>query len=75
MATKEELIDLRKNWTAPKSICTCGHSGDGVNSSHADNITFGVYGHGRCYVTGCNCKKFTWAKFTALFEKLVEMTI
>ena len=44
----------------PKSICTCGHTGDGPNSQHADR--YGI-GHGACTVEGCNCKQFTWDRF------------
>jgi len=48
-----------------KSMCTCGHAGDGdpktaprppVISHHA-----GPLGHGYCLVAGCDCEKFTWA--------------
>ena len=44
----------------PKSVCTCGHTGDGPNSQHADSIS---HGHGRCTVEGCDCEQFTWARF------------
>jgi hypothetical protein len=51
----------------PKSICTCGHLGDGEGSAHA-----GPIGHGRCLVPGCGCTKFTWLRFTEQGEQLIE---
>lgn len=49
----------------PKSICVCGHSGDGPNSYHADNAF--VLGHGPC--SCCDgCVKFTWARWSAHYE-------
>ena len=42
-----------------KSMCECGHPGDGEGSSHA-----GINGHGRCMVEGCDCIQFTWVRFT-----------
>jgi len=39
----------------PKSMCRCGHTGDGPNSEHANAIALG---HGAC--TQCNCVQFTW---------------
>lgn len=42
-----------------KSMCFCGHPGDGEGSSHA-----GIIGHGRCMVEGCDCIQFTWQRFT-----------
>jgi hypothetical protein len=45
-----------------KSICACGHLGDGVPSSHA-----GIEGHGGCMVDGCPCQRFTWSGWTKEF--------
>ena len=45
----------------PKSICVCGHTGDGVDSLHADTL---IKGHGACKVPGCDCKRFTWDRWT-----------
>lgn len=44
-----------------KSVCTCGHIGDGPDSQHADSTI--AAGHGGCTVDGCDCEQFTWAKF------------
>lgn len=47
------------NWAGPKSICTCGHAGDGDNSAHAGSI-----GHGECLLCSSGkCRKFTWCGF------------
>ena len=43
----------------PKSVCRCGHTGDGGNSAHLDTLQ---KGHGPC--TDCTCKQFTWQSFT-----------
>ena len=54
----------------PKSICACGHTGDGPNSQHiTDGESLGSLpadddpnqGHGAC--TGCDCQKFIWKGF------------
>ena len=67
----------KHNWNpitfvGPKSICSCGHTGDGPNSQHADRY---AEGHGFCQVTGpdkattCSCRQFTWVKWTPEFAK------
>jgi len=53
-----------------KSICECGHSGDGSGSAHGDRI-LGL-GHGRCLVPGCSCTQFTWKGFTLEFTRLLD---
>lgn len=45
---------------SPKSVCMCGHDGDGPGSPHG-----GIIGHGPCYASGCACKKFTWKAYNA----------
>lgn len=50
-----------------KSICQCGHKGDGDNSEHD-----GYNGHGKCNVKGCNCNRFTWKSFIPEFLKLLK---
>lgn len=60
------------NNRGPKSICTCGHSGDGPDSDHgSDNEILSQVcpGHGRCTVPGCECERFTWAGFLPKFEQ------
>ena len=50
------------SYKEPKSVCACGHPGDGPDSQHT-----GVNGHGACFHAGCKCKQFTWSRFTAAF--------
>jgi hypothetical protein len=54
--------------SAPKSICRCGHTGDGANSEHAGLI---ARGHGRCLAPGCDCEKFSWAGPTEQFKQFM----
>ena len=57
-------------WFNPKSICACGHTGDGGNSQHLDGLQ---RGHGRCKVDGCNCAQFTWVGWTEHAEKMLSL--
>lgn len=41
-----------------RSVCVCGHTGDGTDSEHE---TIAAPGHGKC--TQCACDKFTWLGF------------
>ncbi len=56
----------------PKSICACGHTGDGPDSQHITEApSLGSLpadgdpnqGHGACTVDGCSCQKFSWKGF------------
>ena len=47
--TATSLIDIER---AKLETCRCGHS----RVAHA-----GLLLHGHCFVTGCDCLKFTWA--------------
>lgn len=60
-------LKLEVEVTHPKSICVCGHTGDGPGSFHA-----GTIGHGFCLSVGCKCPKFTWDRFTDYGEKLMQ---
>jgi hypothetical protein len=53
-----------------KSLCTCGHTGDGAKSMHLDNP--GANGHGPCRAAGCSCEKFTWKEFLPEFVKHMQ---
>lgn len=55
--------------THARSICECGHSGDGPDSQHA-----GFIGHGPCFHEGCDCVRFTWKHFTSEFIALYALT-
>jgi len=51
----------------PKSVCKCGHSGDGPNSQHKNDYGPDISpGHGECKARGCSCIKFTWVEFISL---------
>ena len=56
-------------WKEPKSICQCGHTGDGVKSDHEDWMGMPwSAGHGECTAVGCTCRKFSWKKWTDKFD-------
>ena len=59
----------QRGFLEPRSICTCGHTGDGPNSQH-DN-TF-IPGSGKCLVDGCGCNRFTWKNFNKKFERFLS---
>jgi len=62
----------------PKSICTCGHTGDGPKSQHNDG-PFNA-GHGECLQTrrvpggtkACDCPQFTWKAFLPGIEDKLQ---
>jgi hypothetical protein len=66
-AKRDETEQLRSRATAVggKSVCACGHLGDGPNSQHHGTKLGSVgkinNGHGKCCVEGCLCAQFTWA--------------
>jgi len=57
----------RYSQRAAKSVCTCGHHGDGNASWHAGSGP--ARGHGYCIHAGCSCKKFTWAHWTPAYNE------
>ena len=54
------------SWRSAKSICTCGHTGDGTGSQHRDLAVAGD-GHGGCKSCGDRCTQFSWRRWTAVF--------
>ena len=62
--------DTMDEYNKPKSICTCGHNGDGPKSKHKDILDND--GGGECKVKGCSCSRFTWANFTEEFEEYIK---
>lgn len=42
--------------------CQCGHTGAKSMTQHKATV-YGVPGHGKCEVDGCECEKFTWVGF------------
>ena len=54
--SKKVLDSMTYSALQPKSVCTCGHLGDGARSQHT-----GFGGHGSCIFDGGSCcEKFTW---------------
>jgi len=72
MATK---LKISMNYVGPKSICACGHAGDGrgladgAASGEAVSLHAGPFGHGSCMHGRCKCKKFTWDHHTQAFTR------
>ena len=60
-----------KAFAGPKSICKCGHLGDGNFSDHEDALI--DRGHGKCKV--CDCKMFEWRRFTPAFTEVLNKAI
>ena len=50
-----------------KSLCSCGHSGDGEPGDHGP-----LDGHGACRVPGCDCKHFIWAGYLSHIEDMLD---
>ena len=63
-----EAAKVVKTWQGSKSVCTCGHTGDGRWSQHTGRPTMVQNGHGRCLEPGCKCGQFTWGKWTGAFQ-------
>ena len=57
-------------FVGPKSICKCGHLGDGYPSDHEDSQI--TKGHGRCRILGCSCERFSWKRFTQSFTEVID---
>ena len=66
--TRHDVITLWAN--RPKSICSCGHTGDGPNGAHTGGLL--NPGHGACTVPGCPCEGFTWTAFQTAFADALE---
>lgn len=54
-----------KNRPKPRSLCTCGHTGDGSKSLHQDTVE---PGHGACLMDDCDCRKFVWESWLPWVE-------
>ena len=55
-----------RSWLTFKSICTCGHTGDGTGSEHRSLAEAGD-GHGACRHGDCGCTQFSWRRWTVTF--------
>lgn len=60
MATTKAAAERPTDPNLPKSMCGCGHTGDGPNGDHKPRF---AEGHGACTVAGCTCRQFTWARW------------
>jgi hypothetical protein len=69
-ANIEKRQAVAATYQGPKSICTCGHAGDGTGKGSVGmtSLHAGIIGHGACTVSGCPCGKFTWKAFLPSFE-------
>lgn len=65
----EALKNAIAGYGAPRSNCTCNHTGDGPDSEHRDAVT---EGQGACKVEGCNCRRFVWSGWTKAFQGFVD---
>jgi len=65
--TLERRQAVSQAYEGPKSICTCGHEGDGKAGAHSEPV-----GGGACTVEGCACLRFTWAGYLPAFEAAVH---
>ena len=68
----QSLADFAKSFTEPKSLCKCGHDGDGSVSDHKDAALGLAKGHGACKVADCPCKRFTWVSYSPSFKLALE---
>jgi hypothetical protein len=66
-----EIMKL-KPFVGPKSLCTCGHTGDGENSEH-QTLYEVAPGKGKCTINNCFCDRFTWARFTKKYQNYIKL--
>ena len=69
MTTKKATSWNPVAFIGPKSMCGCGHTGDGMDSQHDDRYSAG---HGAC--KKCTCKQFSWTAWTPEFKKHHNLT-
>jgi hypothetical protein len=63
---------LCRSWVGFKSVCTCGHTGDGTGSEHFNEEQHGN-GHGACRI--CGCQQFTWRRWTPSFGEVLAKVV
>jgi hypothetical protein len=56
----------------PRSVCACGHTGDGPDSQHEAGTLSLAEGHGACTVEGCDCDRFAWKAFRPEFQEALD---
>lgn len=60
-----------EEWSGPKSLCDCGHTGDGCpGGEHGSDVL--PNGHGACCVAGCGCQQFTWDGWTSAYARHLD---
>ena len=61
-------------YNGPKSVCVCGHLGDGDGLTKEGNPSAhaGLKGHGMCVHGRCKCVQFTWDGYTREFENYTK---
>ncbi len=61
-------------YQGPRSMCACGHAGDGTGRGHAGEISLhaGALGHGSCVFKGCKCVKCTWSEYLPGFAATID---
>lgn len=81
--TPQQKLSLE--FPGPKSVCICGHTGDGPNSEHGrsygdatdiltvESLAKMTDGTGACEHQSCRpCDRFRWAKFTPEFQEALD---
>ena len=58
LSNAEWLVFEKRMWGLPKSVCYCGHKGDGPHGDHGDYKD--GEGLGGCNYEGCLCGMFKW---------------
>lgn len=76
-AVTKTKLNVSMTYKGPKSVCACGHAGDGQGvardaaGGHAVPLHAGTIGHGACMYAKCRCIKFTWARHTDHFTRAI----
>lgn len=68
-SSKKKEVPEGVPYYGPKSMCKCGHPGDGIISQHHNSYGGLGPGHGACKMVGCDCQQFTWAEYTEDFKR------
>jgi hypothetical protein len=58
--------DKGKKFVGPMGICTCGHTGIGENSQHANGMVYS--GTEACRAKGCECLRFKFKQWTKKYQ-------
>ena len=66
----EAMRAVTRSYPLPKSVCVCGHSGDGPLSAHRPRLF--AEGHGACHISNCDCLQFTWKGWTEEFQAALD---